>query len=196
MVRIFPYAAVKFMAFEQYSKRINKRTAFWQFATGSMAGLTAVFVTYPLELIRVRLAFSQKRQSILKTLVQITEKQKFKSLFRGFMPTVYGIIPYSGISFLVYEQLKQILPVNDLGTLLSGAVAGLCSQTISYPFEIIRRNIQVEKSTTTKETIQMVLKQSGLRGFYVGLSIGYLKVIPMTMLSYWTYEFCNKSKWK
>jgi solute carrier family 25 protein 42 len=29
------------------------------------------------------------------------------SLYRGFLPTIIGIIPYAGTSFFVYETLKK-----------------------------------------------------------------------------------------
>lgn len=38
------------------------------------------------------------------------------------------------------------------------------------------------------ETVKRVLVERGWRGFFVGLSIGYLKVAPMTATSFFVYE--------
>lgn len=67
MLRIFPYAALQFTSYEFY-KRMNKKI-FKEEASeriinnllcGSLAGITAVTFTYPLDVIRSRLAFQFK----------------------------------------------------------------------------------------------------------------------------------------
>lgn len=64
MVRIFPYAATQFTAFEIYKKYLssvlgpNKYIKNGdKFVAGACAGVTAVTFTYPLDTIRARLAF-------------------------------------------------------------------------------------------------------------------------------------------
>ena len=38
------------------------------------------------------------------------------------------------------------------------------------------------------ETVRVVWETGGWRGFYVGLSIGYLKVVPMTAVSFAVWQ--------
>lgn len=61
MIRIFPYAAMQFTAFELYKKYLGglfqNYTHIDKFLAGSAAGVTAVTITYPLDTIRARLAF-------------------------------------------------------------------------------------------------------------------------------------------
>ena len=77
------------------------------------------------------------------------------SLYRGFVPTILGVIPYAGTSFFTYEQLKAFwinrarrsgdLEASQPTTLqkfCSGALAGLLGQTASYPLDIVRRRMQ------------------------------------------------------
>ncbi|KAL8634862.1 MAG: hypothetical protein Q9228_007584, partial [Teloschistes exilis] len=56
LLRIFPYAASKFVAYEQYRAIIipskEYETPFRRLISGSLAGVTSVFLTYPLEVIR------------------------------------------------------------------------------------------------------------------------------------------------
>lgn len=72
--------------------------------------------------------------------------------------------------------------------LTSGALAGAISQTAAYPFEVIRRRQQVAAIVRPGamvgmvETIKWIWLTSGWRGFYTGLSIGFLKVVPMTSI--------------
>jgi solute carrier family 25 protein 16 len=34
----------------------------------------------------------------------------------------------------------------------------------------------------------MILRERGIRGFFVGLTIGYVKVVPLAAVSFYTYE--------
>lgn len=79
--------------------------------------------------------------------------------YRGFSVTLLGMVPYAGTSFLVWGALRAALlppppqsqtsstptaprhrPLADLSI---GAVSGAIAQTVSYPFEIVRRRLQV-----------------------------------------------------
>ncbi|KAJ2980863.1 hypothetical protein NUW58_g6834 [Xylaria curta] len=61
LLKIYPYAAIKFVAYEQYRALIigakHQETWLRRFSAGALAGVTSVLFTYPLEVIRVRLAF-------------------------------------------------------------------------------------------------------------------------------------------
>lgn len=39
-----------------------------------------------------------------------------------------------------------------------------------------------------KDTIKDIYQVKGLKGFYVGLTIGYIKVVPMVAISFFSYE--------
>ncbi|KAI5296413.1 hypothetical protein KEM55_005822 [Ascosphaera atra] len=65
LLRIFPYAAIRFLAYEQYRSVLiptrDHETSLRRLFSGSLAGMTSVFATYPLEVVRVRLAFETRR---------------------------------------------------------------------------------------------------------------------------------------
>jgi solute carrier family 25 protein 16 len=189
-----------------------------------LAGVTSVFITYPLELIRVRLAYSTHRSSladVVKTIyrenhpltpevprtspspmlsARIPIINHFVPFYRGFSVTILGMIPYAGVSFLTYGTLKRHMPTwipalsrhKTWSDLMCGAAAGAFSQTASYPFEVVRRRMQVGgvragpgtgDGITWRQAVRMIWSEGKGkvgRGFYVGLSIGYIKVIPLT----------------
>ena len=196
-------------------------------------GTMSVFCTYPLEVIRVCIAFQTRfrdksgvplHPSFLGAARQIYHEgatlssipsppktpvnlslPRFPLLkfYRGFTVTVMGMIPYSGVSFLSWGFLRSyFLPPSKVGhksptpfaDLVIGATSGVIGQTVSYPFEVIRRRMQVGGITRPDrwlrwgETILTIWKASGWRGFYVGLSIGYLKVVPMTAVSFAVWQ--------
>ncbi|KAL1887922.1 coenzyme A transporter [Ceratocystis pirilliformis] len=238
LLRIFPYAAIKFLAYEQIRAIIitspEKETHLRRLVSGSLAGVTSVFFTYPLELIRVRLAFETKRdgRSTLRTICRQIHSESmagvgtassaiFKSgitnFYRGFAPTLIGMLPYAGVSFLTHDTMGDILrstplapyttlprpsnappenkpPLRSWAELLSGGISGMVSQTSAYPLEVIRRRMQVGGAvgdghrSSISETVAVILKERGFKGFFVGLTIGYVKVVPMVAVSFYTYE--------
>lgn len=48
--------------------------------------------------------------------------------------------------------------------------------------------LEPNKFVTFKDTIKDIYRVKGFKGFYVGLTIGYIKVIPMVAISFLTYE--------
>ncbi|KAF8893901.1 mitochondrial carrier domain-containing protein [Infundibulicybe gibba] len=199
LLRIFPYAAIKFMAYDEVHHILmptqQHETNIRRFLAGAISGTMSVFFTYPLEVIRVRMAFqtSSPNKSIVPGL-------KF---YRGFTVTMIGMVPYAGVSFLSWGYLRAaLLPSSKTGhktptpiaDLAIGAVSGALAQTASYPFEVVRRRMQVGGITQPDrwlrwgETVRAVWDSKGWRGFYVGLSIGYLKVVPMTAVSFTVWQ--------
>lgn len=182
------------------------------------AGVTSVLITYPLELIRVRLAYQTRasertslRQAVraiyhehhtalpsVTHISKLTRSFPLYPFYRGFSITILGMIPYAGVSFLTYGTLKRYIAdyipwLRDRRTtryLACGAVAGAVSQTASYPFEVVRRRMQVGGARggtgiSWRESVQTIFGSRGWRGFFVGLSIGYVKVVPMTRWVDW-----------
>ena len=278
LLRIFPYAAIKFLAYEQIRsviiKNKSQETPLRRLVSGSLAGITSVFFTYPLEVIRVRLAFETKhdsRSGLVKickqiyqerpgtpysiyqprtaaastssstaflptkvaastlaattsTLEAVTPRSGLANFYRGFSPTLLGMLPYAGMSFLTHDTVGDWLRhpsvaryttissrtppkssysndhnatrarLKNWAELVSGALAGLVSQTSSYPLEVIRRRMQVGGAVGDGhrlgigETARRIWGERGAQGFFVGLSIGYLKVVPMVAVSFWVYE--------
>lgn len=219
-----------------------------------MAGITTTGITYPLELIRVRLAFephhsTSEKASLLRTIraiylsppptppttspspsptpptipsgrptsvlirtkppaigsrpFQPSPNPSLTHFYRGVFPTLAGIIPYAGTSFVVWGYLKTDLFPSLLSPqtrtkhratldLLAGGAAGAIGQTTAYPLDIVRRRMQVgpvmegglRGKAGFKQTAKHVFRTQGWRGFFVGLSIGYLKVVPMNSISF------------
>ncbi|KAI5304099.1 hypothetical protein KEM56_006849 [Ascosphaera pollenicola] len=278
LLRIFPYAGIKFLAYEQiravFIPSKQYETSFRRLLSGSLAGMTSVFFTYPLEVVRVRLAFETKhgvRSSLSRICSQIYRenptgpgsaalmnapkaerskiaqslaegasdnlaKGRLANFYRGFFPTILGMFPYAGMSFLTHDTvgdwlrlpilmewttiaetrpshqkqkagksddssrhyLHQRPQLTATAELLSGAASGLVAQTCSYPLEVIRRRMQVAgavgdgRLVNITETAKTIFSERGLRGFWVGLSIGYLKIVPMAAAGFYVYE---RAKW-
>ncbi|XP_072334875.1 solute carrier family 25 member 16 isoform X1 [Scyliorhinus torazame] len=171
MVRIFPYGAIQFTAFDRYRKLLIGKLGIsghiHRLMAGSMAGMTAVICTYPLDMIRARLAFQVKGEHRYAGIIDAfrviyTQEGGFRGFYRGLTPTIIGMAPYAGISFFTFGTLKSIglsqapgilgrpssdnpnvLVLKTHVNLLCGGIAGAFAQTVSYPLDVARRRMQL-----------------------------------------------------
>lgn len=171
MVRIFPYGAIQFMAFDTYSELLSNHLGIsghiHRLMAGSMAGMTAVICTYPLDMVRARLAFQVKGEhrytGIANAFQTIYHKEGgVLGFYRGLTPTLIGMAPYAGLSFFTFGTLKSlglkhfpemlgrpssdnpdVLVLKTYVNLLCGGFAGVIAQTISYPLDVARRRMQL-----------------------------------------------------
>jgi len=217
MVRVFPYGALQFTSFELFKTLLPSLGLGWlgkeahtmKFVAGSLAGLTAVSATFPLDTIRARLAFQvvgeTKYQGILHAGGSIMRTEGAVGLYRGLTPTLLGIIPYAGLSFYFFELLKTKLlkhflwarsktPSGEMTLVLSakllcGGLAGALSQTISYPLDVARRKMQLGVGGNMRGVLVNTYNQEGIvRGLFRGMSVNYVRAIPMTAISFSVYE--------
>lgn len=231
MVRIFPYAATQFTAFEIYKKYLSHvnlpRYAQHadKFAAGALAGVTAVTLTYPLDTIRARLAFQitgeHRYTGIAHAAASMYRTEGgMRALYRGFIPTLMGMVPYAGFSFYCFEKLKFLcmkyaphvttrpcerntggLVLTIPAKLLCGGFAGAVAQSVSYPLDVTRRRMQLACMSPETErfgmgmmqTLSLIYKENGIvQGLYRGMSINYLRAIPMVAVSFSTYELMKQ----
>ena len=67
-----------------------------------LPGMTAVMLTYPLDVIRTRLAFQVAGEAFFYTgildafRVMVTQEGGLRALYKGIVPTMLGMAPYAG----------------------------------------------------------------------------------------------------
>lgn len=224
MLRVFPYGAVQFVSYEQYKKAIGPmcdNCSVSKLFAGSLAGITACSFTYPLDVVRSRLAFQVADEKIYCGVCHVirqivTTEGGFTALYRGYGATALAMIPAVGFGFFAYESIKDfILAMNGaltkvnqedqavltpLGGLVCGAFAGASSQTVAYPLDVVRRRMQLAgavsdgyKYSGCINTFVTVYMEDGVRkGLYRGLSINYLRVVPQVAVMFSVYELTKQ----
>ncbi|KAG2718241.1 hypothetical protein I3760_03G209900 [Carya illinoinensis] len=222
VARIIPYAALHYMAYEQYRRWIiltfpdMGRGPVLDLVAGSFAGGTAVLFTHPLDLVRTKLAYQiigsaklnaktvLKNENIYKGIIDCFSKTYkeagIRGLYRGVAPSLYGIFPYAGLKFYFYEDMKRHVPAEHKNSivvkLVCGSVAGLLGQTFTYPLDVVRRQMQVQRHLAsngaeikgTIETLVMIAQKQGWKQLFSGLSINYLKVVPSVAIGFTVYD--------
>ena len=169
MLRDIPYAAILYSSYAIFHRLVTSPAcagtdnAATRLAAGAAAGAIATSLTYPLDVMRAKLAVDRpcKRPSGIPLTYASAISQTLRTagvggLFAGIRPTLLGIVPYSGTSFAMFETFKAqmrrvggVFPgprgdgLSPLDRLVAGAVAGLCAQTFTYPLHVVRRRMQV-----------------------------------------------------
>jgi len=211
VIRIFPYSAVQFAAYERFAKWLKKGhddlTPLLRLTAGGLAGLTSVVSTYPLDLVRTRLSVqtSKRYDGIIHAFKVIFKEEGLLAFYKGINATLLGVAPYVGLNFMIYETLKSFVKENfqsDPSTvqLLScGGLSGALAQTITYPFDVLRRKMQMQGFSVdhpvyrnTWDCIKTTWRTQSIAGFYKGLIPNYLKVVPSISITFVVYEKVKK----
>ncbi|KAF2134537.1 mitochondrial carrier [Dothidotthia symphoricarpi CBS 119687] len=218
-IRIVPYSAVQFSAYNVYKGFFEKEPggpldAYQRLLCGGLAGITSVTCTYPLDIVRTRLSIQSASFASLKKdtghklpgmwelLVTMYKTEGgFPALYRGIIPTVAGVAPYVGLNFMVYEIARTRFTregqkdPSAVGKLAAGAVSGAVAQTITYPFDVLRRRFQVNtmsgmgyQYSGVFDAIRQIVKTEGVKGMYKGIVPNLLKVAPSMASSWLSFE--------
>ncbi|KAM0246695.1 hypothetical protein ACHAQJ_010131 [Trichoderma viride] len=218
-IRIVPYSAVQFSSYNLYKRNLfepylgTDLTPLTRLICGGLAGITSVFLTYPLDIVRTRLSIQsasfaelgarpEKLPGMWATIVSMYKTEGgVSALYRGIIPTVAGVAPYVGLNFMVYESIRQAFtPEGDknpsaVRKLLAGAISGAVAQTCTYPFDVLRRRFQINTMSgmgyqykSISDAVRVIVLQEGVKGLYKGIVPNLLKVAPSMASSWLSFE--------
>jgi solute carrier family 25 (adenine nucleotide translocator) protein 4/5/6/31 len=173
-IRYFPTQAFN-LSFKDSIKKLfpkyNPKKEFMQFfgvnmASGGMAAAGSLCIVYPLDYARTRLAsdvgggkktFNGLGDCLKKT---ASGPGGFFSLYAGFGVSLMGIIPYRGFQLGAFDTIVGLNPYKDdigvlgaLSTFGAAQVAITAGAAISYPFDTVRRRLQMQAEKPVEEHI-------------------------------------------
>jgi solute carrier family 25 protein 42 len=109
IIRVLPFSAISFAVHDYCQQKFkdnigkDKLPFELKFLAGSIAGAVATLSTYPLDVLRIRLALSPT--------LSWREAMSKGGMFQGLSPTMLGIIPYAGTTWMSRETLQEAFPV-------------------------------------------------------------------------------------
>ena len=200
-IRIFPQYSINFAAFQFFNKKIEtyiENQNAKNFVSGSLAGLVAMSVVYPLETIRSRLAL-QTNKSHYSGLVDAFLKTSIREKYRGLGMSLLGFAPYNGLNFAFFYYYKNIfsnfIEAEDMVNLVAGGVSGMSAVSWTYPSDLVRRRLQLQgfdksvpKYNGIRDCFRQIIRQEGIKGLYRGLGACYIKIFPTVGIQFLCIE--------
>ncbi|KIR27853.1 ADP,ATP carrier protein [Cryptococcus deuterogattii 99/473] len=201
VIRYFPTQALNF-AFKDYFKTLfgfKRSEGYWKWfagniASGAAAGASSLLFVYSLDYARTRLANDNKsagkggtRQ--FKGLLDVYKKtlatDGIVGLYRGFVPSVAGIIVYRGLYFGLYDSAKPVVLVgplegNFIASFLLGWTVTTAAGFVSYPLDTIRRRMMMTSGGTVHyksmfDAASQIVAKEGSRSLFKGAGANILR---------------------
>ncbi|KAI9340039.1 mitochondrial carrier domain-containing protein [Zopfochytrium polystomum] len=228
MIRVRVVAALPYMCLTRFpsSSKISQAATFLGKA-GGIAGAVSRTAVAPLERFKILLQTDtlplSRSQDLVRSFTTMVRRDGLAGLFRGNGINVLRIVPYSAVQFSSYDVFKKLLvPSTATGLtterrLAAGALAGMCSVTVTYPLDFLRTRISIaqlgslpaplaqlvgnstigplKSSTRTTQTrivptaLHVIRTEGGVLALYRGMGTSLVGVAPYMSLNLVLYEY-------
>ncbi|XP_043923461.1 solute carrier family 25 member 40 [Protopterus annectens] len=176
---------------------------------GALARVVSVTLVSPLELIRTRMQYRQLTYRELGDCINsAVAKDGWRSLWKGWGPTVLRDVPFSAMYWYNYEQIKKWLcktystsEPTFLISFTAGALSGSIAAVATLPFDVVKTNRQIalgqmdasnvipKQPSSTWKVMKKIFAENGFTGLYAGFLPRVIKVAPACAIMISTYEF-------
>ncbi|XP_062322013.1 probable mitochondrial glutathione transporter SLC25A40 [Osmerus eperlanus] len=224
LVMAVPATVIYFTCYDQLCAALRARMGSHSeeapLLAGAIARVGSATMISPLELVRTRLQSQQQSYRELKEGISSAVKAEgWRSLWRGWGPTLLRDVPFSAMYWYNYEKGKLWLceqyqteePTVAI-TFISGALSGSIASIATLPFDVVKTRRQVElgelqamnlsaKASSTLSVMKTIVAESGPAGLFAGFLPRLIKVAPACAIMISTYEFgktffrqCNQDR--
>jgi len=214
LLRIVPDSAIKFTSFDMYKRLVPKLfPKFYEtpagyftssFISGCLSGASQVVLTYPLDVVKTRIMIGGGLYNgLIHCYTDTLHTEGVKAFYKGIIPTLLSVTFYVGVSLGLYDAMKtQFLSPNSSTLLLLtvGAAGSMVAGCITFPFDIVRRRLQLQGSLHHREELykgawhcaKTLFQNEGFFGLYRGFVLQMMRSAPATAMQFVTYDFMKK----
>lgn len=198
VIRVIPYSAVQLLAYELYKKLFKGKdkelSVVGRLAAGACAGMTSTLVTYPLDVLRLRLAVDPACKSMIQVASTMLREEGLSSFYRGLGPSLLGIAPYIALNFCAFDLIKKSLPEEirktPAASFLTAFLSASLATTLCYPLDTVRRQLQMKATPyhTILDAFPGIVARDGVLGLYRGFLPNALKNLPNSSIRLTTFD--------
>ncbi|GFP87825.1 adenine nucleotide transporter bt1 chloroplastic/mitochondrial [Phtheirospermum japonicum] len=170
--------------------------------SGGIAGAISRTAVAPLETIRTHLMVGSSGHSTTEVFQNIMNTEGWPGLFRGNFVNVIRVAPSKAIELFVYDTVNKNLsskageqpklPIPP--SLVAGACAGVSSTLITYPLELVKTRLTIQRDVYNGlfDAFVKILQEGGPGELYRGLTPSLIGVIPYAASNYCAYDTLRK----
>ncbi|XP_022983906.1 probable envelope ADP,ATP carrier protein, chloroplastic [Cucurbita maxima] len=202
VIRIIPYSAIQLFAYENFKNFFrgedDKLSVIGRLAAGACAGMTSTFLTYPLDVLRLRMAVDPGFRTASEIALSMLREEGITSYYSGLGPSLFGIAPYIAVNFCIFDLVKKSFPEEAQRRTQTSLFTALLSASLAtlmcYPLDTVRRQMQMKGTpyNTVLDAFAGIWAGDGFIGFYRGLLPNFLKNLPSSSIKLTTYDFVKR----
>lgn len=186
---------------------------------GAISGAVSRTVTSPLDVIKIRFQVQleptsqrallhrnangpSKYTGMLQATKDIFREEGLRGFWRGNVPALLMVMPYTAIQFGVLHKLKTLVSGSSKSedhinlspylSFVSGGFAGCAATLGSYPFDLLRTILASQGEPKVYPNMRAafvgILETRGIQGLYAGLTPTLIEIVPYAGLHFGTYD--------
>lgn len=210
LIGIVPMKSLYFFCYSEAKFRLQAfkdRPHMVHSLSAAMAQGIVGTITNPIWYIKTRLQLNRRQKSsVVEVVKRGYQKHGMRVFFRGLTATYLGIFE-SVIYFVIYEELKKTLNLNNRrnsgenfkpgGLVFATMLSKVTATMAMYSHEVVRTRLRQDVKDETgrlkyrglAQTFRTVYKEEGFRaGLYGGFGTNLLRQVPYTAVMFLTYE--------
>ncbi|CAK0785533.1 hypothetical protein CVIRNUC_008743 [Coccomyxa viridis] len=175
------------------------------FTAGAVAGALGKTLTAPLDRVKLLLQTRGGLQAgalkeaargggVVGALVAIGKEEGFMGYWKGNVPQILKVVPYSAIQLCTYEAAKRGLRdaeghLSIPARLTAGALAGMTATLVTYPLDTLRLRLAVDPAARSISGTARALMREGSHGaFFRGLGASMIGIAPYMALELGVFD--------
>lgn len=179
------------------------------FSAGAMSGAIAKTITAPLDRVKILLQVkggfesgligqAARKGSLIQSLIAVGKQEGLAGYWKGNLPQVLRVVPYSAAQLYSYEVFKQAFAdeKGDLSVqkrLMAGAAAGMTATLLTHPLDTLRLRLAVDPNChNLAAAVRALAREGGLPAFYRGLGASMFGIAPYMALELSCYDLLPK----
>jgi len=171
---------------------------------GASARTVAVITMLPFTVLKTRYESGEFHyNNMAKAMRSIYKTEGLKGLYSGLSATILRDVPFSGLYFMFYTQLKQLPTVvgevpnagQPIFHFSCGITAGMMASVITQPADVVKTHMQLypNKYKSLLDAGMFVYERDGISGLWRGIVPRTIRRTLMAALAWTVYEEVAKT---
>jgi solute carrier family 25 (mitochondrial carnitine/acylcarnitine transporter), member 20/29 len=211
---VAPIFAISFLGFGIGKKLVKTNdeeplSKMQLFAAGAFSGIFTTSIMAPGERIKCLLQIQQgghvpqKYNGMIDCAKQLYAEGGMRSIYKGSVATILRDVPASGMYFMTYELVKEVLVPEDasaktkvLATIVAGGCAGIANWLVAMPADVLKSRLQTAPEGTypngMRDVFRQLMEREGPKALYKGVTPVMIRAFPANAACFMGFEVAVK----